>query len=367
MLNFSLSSLLISLVIGSILIGLLQLLLHAKKSYSVIRIDFLFVIASVIMIRLFFPLELISTQTILSYKILPILYNGIEAEAITFMQYSLSFQDLFFIIWFVGCSFLFVRLIYKHLRIQRIIQKLTPQQTTESYKIYRTSIVCSPLVLGVFQPVILLPDAIYSKEEEAHILAHESQHIKNRDLLIKLVIELLVALYWWFFPIYLFRKQASLLLELRVDTQVLEKTDEADYYAYLQSLISVKKKIDAVNYKPSYPIQAAHFTILEENTLRRRIEFLLVGFQNQKTKRPLLLLAFLLPLLATSVIFEPYRPNPADLEGTFMINPERDYLQKNPNGTYELFIDGKSQGVINNIDELLKENIPIKEEKRNDS
>src|SRR5262249_24382374 len=62
--------------------------------------------------------------------------------------------------------------------------------------------VASPLTLGLWHPVILLPRSwrSWSDEQRALLLAHEWAHVRRRDFVAVLVAELARCL-WWFHPL----------------------------------------------------------------------------------------------------------------------------------------------------------------------
>lgn len=53
-------------------------------------------------------------------------------------------------------------------------------------RVYRNSLLPGPMIMGVINPHILLPDCEYSEEQLAVIFYHELTHYKNCDLLFKL-------------------------------------------------------------------------------------------------------------------------------------------------------------------------------------
>lgn len=54
-----------------------------------------------------------------------------------------------------------------------------------------------PIVFGIINPVILLPERDYTEQELDLILKHELMHIKHHDLLWKRICQIIQILYWW--------------------------------------------------------------------------------------------------------------------------------------------------------------------------
>ena len=148
----------------------------------------------------------------------------------------------------------------------------------------------------------------YSKIELENIFIHEIQHIKNKDVWIKLGIELLTILYWWLPFIYIFKREVETLIELRVDHQISQKMDDAKKLDYVESLISVSRKLINIR-NNNEPRIASQFTLREENLLKKRIYFYL----DQRTKKRNLLALVVILLFAwvsfPTVVFEPYVEN----------------------------------------------------------
>src|SRR5262249_12366536 len=65
--------------------------------------------------------------------------------------------------------------------------------------LYDNPVIDSPLTLGLWRPVILLPvsRSSWTAEQRDLILAHELAHVRRRDFLTSLVAELAACIYWF--------------------------------------------------------------------------------------------------------------------------------------------------------------------------
>lgn len=372
--NLSFSSLLISLLAVCLLVILLQFLLTSKKAYRLIRTDLLLILAFFVSMRLVFPVELANTVTVPSKTVLPKIYSFFETN-LTLSGTSGSLFRFFAIIWIIGTIISYILFFFKWLRlkkltsvieesaqsqdIQQLIDSSLLKDTSKKTLVYQSSFVSTPFMLGIFHPRIFIPDKSYSAEERQNILLHEYQHIKNKDPLKKFLLQLIVSSYWWFLPLYLFRNQVHFIIELRVDHQVTSSMTKEGYFSYVESLVSVKKKEKKTDPKLANRL-VTNFTFSDSNILSRRIEFLLAGFKNKRTKRYLLTLAFILPFIVTSFIFEPYRYKEADIQDTQKIesNQPATYILQKGN-VFRLIIEGNDMGTISDLDDPSIEGIPI--------
>lgn len=371
MVRLSISSLLISSLSAVLLIVVLSTILKREKTYSIFRSDFLNLFYTMILIRLFFPVELLNTITIPSLRILPVIYNTLEYH-MKFFSISITIYQVVGIIWLSGTIVFVIRLIINTLKLNHLMQNIkgkSKQLPTKQYissnkvPIYISSCVDSPMTSGLLHPIIIIPDHNYSELEIYNVLLHELQHIQNKDVAKKYIIEILTCIYWWLPFVYLLRKQISLIIELNVDSQVTEKMSSEDYFNYMNSLVSVQEKRKTNQTQINGQPIAAYFTNYHQSTLSKRVEFLFNGFKRKKTNKLILALLLVSVLTVTSFIFEPKRYDKNLIQNTFEIHkPASQYILKTKNGQYILYINDKNMGAISNIDDPSLKDIPIKDE-----
>lgn len=82
--------------------------------------------------------------------------------------------------------------------------------------------VSSPMILGLFHPMLLLPHEEYQREDLEVILKHELIHFRRNDLWFKLLLILANALHWFNPFIYIMVRQASRDIEISCDEEVLK-------------------------------------------------------------------------------------------------------------------------------------------------
>jgi len=131
----------------------------------------------------------------------------------------------------------------------------------------------SPCVVGILRPKIYLTFGL-SEEEKKYILAHETEHIRRGDHILKTLSWLAACLHWYHLHIWMFHKCFADILEEACDQRAVKKlgTDEKENYA--EALLSV-----ASGKKFSLPPTPVSFT---ESDTKFRVKQVL------KYKKPLI-------------------------------------------------------------------------------
>ena len=173
---FSTSSILITCLIATILIGLLNLFLTSKSSRKFIRTDVVIVLMFIILARLCLPCELPFTKSIE----IPLFMNPIS-RGLRFEIIGMPVYIYLFIIWGLGSIIQLIRYIHKVRTLNDIFQRLErkskhstvssllPSYSGKDYSVLISDIVHSPMVLGS-KKCILLPENEYSTDELENIL-----------------------------------------------------------------------------------------------------------------------------------------------------------------------------------------------------
>ena len=100
-----------------------------------------------------------------------------------------------------------------------------------------SAVVDSPMVIGLFQPCLLLPGEGFAAQELVFILRHELTHYRRRDLWYKLVLLAANGMHWFNPLAYLLRREAERDLELTCDDAVVAGRDALERRAYSEALL----------------------------------------------------------------------------------------------------------------------------------
>ncbi len=95
----------------------------------------------------------------------------------------------------------------------------------------------SPMVLGYFRKILLLPDKKYEKYNLEIIVRHELQHIKTGDLWYKLLMVVVCDVYWFNPVLQLMKKMAFQDVEYVCDERVTAKMNPAQKAEYGNAIL----------------------------------------------------------------------------------------------------------------------------------
>lgn len=97
----------------------------------------------------------------------------------------------------------------------------------------------TPMLAGLFRPVVLIPQNSFDQEELRLILKHELIHQKRRDLWYKVLMMLVLAIHWFNPVVYFMVRSAMNLCEISCDEEVLKGIDVKGRAKYGESIIGV--------------------------------------------------------------------------------------------------------------------------------
>ncbi len=131
-------------------------------------------------------------------------------------------------------------MVYAYFRMCRIARSASPVEPGDGYLLDDTDVRSgkrfdSPFSCGVFHPVIFIPEHMLSfdKEELDMVIAHEKQHIKCGDQLVKMLIAAAVCVNWYNPLAWIMLRVANRDIELACDEAVVRENGEKAEYAML--------------------------------------------------------------------------------------------------------------------------------------
>lgn len=99
--------------------------------------------------------------------------------------------------------------------------------------------ISGPMVVGVFRPMLLLPEENYDYIKLKMIISHEMVHIKRYDTAYKFLLVIACALHWFNPFVRIMCRKANGDMEISCDARVLRKADIEEKKTYSLMIIDV--------------------------------------------------------------------------------------------------------------------------------
>lgn len=227
----------------------------------------------------------------------------------------------------------------------------------------------SPVGIGIFHKFIVLPDRIYDSEELYYILLHECTHFYNHDLLVKMLIQIYICIFWWNPVVYLLKKDLDYSLEIKCDLASVKNMSIDEVEHYLKTIIKVLEESEED--KPSEYAGIIALAKNEEDELTERFEIVVENQHRKSSSTRAVIYAVIFALLfVLSYSFMPmtyFEPQGEEvgIEGNVMeFDLEDVYLYKDENGQYRLIKEGEFNKAVNEnqLEFLESEGFKFKEE-----
>ncbi len=357
--TLTLFSVIMAVVLFTIICTICSIILPKARDRHLWIITLVFVLC---VLRCLIPVEFNDAINVNCWKIYPEIYGLLKRELFS----GLSVGLLLCVIWGIGSLIMFFHLGHRLFFQYRLanakagsienahLHELAVSAAgtfSRSFRVgvYTTPDYAFPMMIGFSHPIILLPEscASFSDDEIIYILRHEIGHFLGHDLWIKLAIQLLICVMWWNPAVYLLRRSADQLLELRCDRIVCKSMTDEERTDYTCILLQVLYTDNFVKPKAVSAGLAGHSN---KAFFKQRMQMLL-STVSPRTSRRLTVLTIVLCLLlyvgSYAFIFQPAALPPMEEEHQMVIiSSENAYLVPTSEGNYELWVDGNLYATI---------------------
>ena len=163
-----------------------------------------------------------------------------------------STAAILLVLWFLGmilvlgfniiCYVSYVRRLNKHnisAERQEIELLYNLLEGKNTLRLYKNSIVETPILIGFFRPAIILPNKKYGDMKLRNILVHEITHVKRYDIFVKWLLIFVGAMHWFNPFAYFVRREMNKACELACDESVIKRFDISEMQQYGDTLIAV--------------------------------------------------------------------------------------------------------------------------------
>lgn len=346
--GITITSVLTSCILNSLLILVLCIVFRRNSVMYRIGPGCMIVLYVAVILRMFVPLEFPYTYSVRIEDVLTPARRALE-QPVAPQAEGFTVWDLMMLVWGVGIVGIVAYKTVVYRRVNRCLSCLSgktwgevrdrcrvsigPVPRMERLKVVYSEQCSSPVLIGHLNPILVLPPVEYEEEQYQYILMHELMHLKNRDIVWKVLIELLCTGFWWNPVFWLLKKELFQLIEMRNDMQMVTRLSGRERIGYMECL-----KNTAVQLGQRDAFYGVGFSRSDYQSLKRRME-LIAGYRKFSRRRQAAAGLWVCALLAVStmVIFEPYSYDHGEGEA---VTEDNTYLVENGE-SYDVYYDGK--------------------------
>lgn len=308
------------------------------------------IVVSVIMgVRLLLPVEFIFTHDISSEQVMTALRSFCLLQ-LTICNIEIYLYQVLVGVWLIGIVIQLGINGFKYHKLQKFIStiqiidnecsltsrvrmQLNMYPELVDVSVVHASVDIGPFLIGLRNKVIVLPNKQFSEEEIGYILGHEAMHIRQKDFIWKIVIDLFSILYWWNPLIARLRRCLFEVLEMNTDMNFTKKMTNDQKIGYLECLRRLTNISNVQNC-----VGLLSFTNSSVKALKRRVSFIVDGHEKNLFYRVCLdTLIVLSVFLSVFIICEPKYPCPKGMiEGT-----EMNTYAVQREGKYDIYFNGE--------------------------
>ena len=153
----------------------------------------------------------------------------------------------------------------------------------------------SPLMVGVFRPILLLPKVSMTEEQLGNVLSHEMVHYKRKDILYKWFVCLVKCVHWFNPVIYYVSRQVDIECEISCDADVVKNMSDEEQTRYIDTIITL---LAAGNRKQ---VTITTGMVSDKKTLQRR--FTMIKSKIKMSKKTAIIVAVLALAVVGGTVF----------------------------------------------------------------
>ncbi|MDE5700157.1 MAG: M56 family metallopeptidase [Lachnospiraceae bacterium] len=306
-----------------------------------------------IILRFAFPLEFFFTRNLP----LPKFFSFFIAKILHPYWGTVCIWHILMVIWGIGIAYNLLRYVRGYINLmhfihtqsdnvtdtekyQKAIKQIGAYKKGQKFSVYESADIYSPMICGIFHPRILLPKYLSLSDTDLElILRHEISHYYHKDLLLKMIMELICIAYWWNPICKILKRQINIILELRIDHELSIASAEQKLAYYNCLLDTARYSVNETSYSP----HIIYFCRNSRSILYHRIEIGLHASQRQYKTLKILVTVLLIATYIISYLFvlEPIYVSPENEKITVgTMSPEFYYIV-NDSGTYDIYYQGK--------------------------
>lgn len=318
--EFSFFSFVMTITFLSIFVIMISFLRKKNKFILSFGIFPIVLVAILTIIRIVFNFEFNYSIIIKSEVIFTAIVDVLRMPVVK----EITFSVVLVAIWAVGVILISIKYIKNYIKLKndfknmsKYIEKNDSELVKElklelniknNIEVYRSSHINIPIVVGLYNYNIILPNKNIKTADLNNILLHELNHIKGRDNIKKMFIVFLKILFWWNPFIYKFDRDIDHILEIQCDLRTTKNMNKESRRSYLESILNTIKnnnekpilKLDRENILES----SALYECNDEN-IKQRFVLVLKYFEEKRTSKvkQAILYTLIIGIFLSSYIF----------------------------------------------------------------
>ena len=219
--------------------------------------------------------------------------------------FALTLREVLFAVWILGVAIIGTQKGVAYFRFKREMlrrsrpsdrswEDLIPSKSGKGFRV-REARIASPIVFGVFRPVIFIPDSPQSEESVRYALMHERLHVLRKDLLLKTIAEIGAVLNFFSPFAWLIRNKVTRYSEVSCDEAVAILLSEEERKGYALSILDYME--NATVPEPKYPAPLMSFSG-KPGDVKGRIKHIM---EFRRMRRPVTVIASCIIVLAMMI------------------------------------------------------------------
>lgn len=152
-----------------------------------------------------------------------------------YIAHKINFLQILAYIWlFVAATFVLLNL-FRYFTFKNTLKKSFIREINNDIselRIFSSSIVSSPFLIGVFKPVIVVPEMQFSESELSMTVRHETIHFRRHDIIKKLAMNFWRCVNWFNLVFYILEKQVGEISEFIADEMLTANAEYSERKEY---------------------------------------------------------------------------------------------------------------------------------------
>lgn len=198
-----------------------------------------------------------------------------------YIAHKINILQILLYIWLFAASAFVLLNVFRYFKFRNTLKKSFIREINNDIselRIFSSGIVSSPFLIGVFKPVIVVPEMKFSESELSMTVRHETIHFRRHDIIKKLAMNFFRCINWFNPVFYILEKQAGEISEFIADEILTANAEYSERKAYGNLLLK---------FAESEACAAGMYSRLSGNALRlaKRLELIMKSSPRKKLNK----------------------------------------------------------------------------------